>query len=109
MNLLYLDVEIFFRETLDYSYFNYLNIWYLDAEVNFKFRRGADHGYAGSGWKNRRLYGSFAAWEFLEQAARLTGGTLRIRLHDVLVGYEHAAVALGGTCLIRAPRLGNSA
>ena len=56
-----------------------------------------------------RLYGSFAAWEFLEQAARLTGGTLRIRLHDVLVGYELAAVALGGTCLIRAPRLGNSA
>ena len=47
-----------------------------------------------------RLYGSFAAWEFLEQAARLMGGTLRIRLHDVLVGYEHAAVALGGTCLI---------
>jgi ketosteroid isomerase-like protein len=28
---------------------------------------------------------------FLEQAARLTGVTLRIRLHDVLVGDEHAA------------------
>ena len=28
---------------------------------------------------------------FLEQAASLTGGTLRIRLHDVLVGDEHAA------------------
>ncbi len=57
--------------------------------------------------------GDHRGWEgifaFLEQAARLTGGTLRIRLHDVLVGYEHAAVALGGTCLIRAPRLGNSA
>ena len=45
-----------------------------------------------------RLYGSFAAWEFLEQAARLTGGRLRIRLHDELVGDEHAAAALGGTC-----------
>jgi hypothetical protein len=151
MILLYLDVEIFFRETLDYIYLDYLNTWYLGAEVNFKFRRGADHGYAGSGGRTagygrgsvvRCLYDSFAAWDreafaglssddvvfrapgtganagdhrgregvfaFLEQAARLTGGTLRIRLHDVLVGYEHAA-ALGGTCLLRAPRLGNSA
>lgn len=56
-----------------------------------------------------RLYGSFAAWEFLEQAARLTGGRLRIRLHDEVVGDEHAAAALGGTCPLRAPWLGNSA
>jgi hypothetical protein len=33
MILLYLDAEIFFRETLDFSY---LNTWYLGAEVNFK-------------------------------------------------------------------------
>ena len=33
MNLLYLDVEIFFRETLDYSY---LNAQYLGVEVSFK-------------------------------------------------------------------------
>ena len=28
---------------------------------------------------------------FFEQAARLTGGTLRFRLHDVLVGDRYAA------------------
>jgi len=28
---------------------------------------------------------------FIEQAARLTGGTLRFRLHDVLVGDKYAA------------------
>ena len=72
MTLLYLDVEIFFRETLDYSYLKLL-------------------------------------FAYLEQAARLTGGRLRIRLHDELVGDEHAAAALGGTCPLRAPRLGNSA
>jgi hypothetical protein len=33
MFLLYLDVEIFFRETLDYSY---LNAQYLGVEVSFK-------------------------------------------------------------------------
>ena len=52
MNLLYLDVEIFFRETLDYSCLNYLSIWYLDAEVTMDGRRVV-----------RRLYDSFAAWD----------------------------------------------
>jgi hypothetical protein len=70
MILLYLDVEIFFSETLDYSYFNCLNTWYLGAEVSFKFRRGPDHGYARSGGRTagygrgsvvRRHYDSFAA------------------------------------------------
>ena len=53
--------------------------------------------------------GRVGVFAFLEQAARRTGGTLRIRLHDLLVGEEHAAAALGGTCLLRASRLGNSA
>ena len=134
MNLLYLDVEIFFRETLDYSYFNYSCL----RRVGLEEPRAMDGRSVV-----RRLYDSFAAWDmetvavllsddvvfhvpgtganagdhrgwegifaFLEQAARLTGDTLRIRSHDVLVGYEHVAVALGGTCLLRAPRLGNSA
>ena len=102
MNLLYLDVEIFFRETLDYSCLNYLSIWYLDAEGTMDGRSVV-----------RRLYDTFAAWDMemvavllsddvvfhvlgtganagdhrgrervfaiLEQAARLTGGTLRRR------------------------------
>jgi SnoaL-like domain len=152
MILLYLDVEIFFRETLDYSYLNYLNTWYLGVEVNFKSGEGQIMATQGRAEEPRamdgrsvvrRLYDSFAAWDmeavagllsddvvfhvpgtganasdhrgrewvfaFLEQAARLTGGTLRIRLHDELVGDEHAAAALGGTCLLRSPRLGNSA
>ena len=42
---------------------------------------------------------------FMEQAARLTGGTLRIRLHDVLVGDKHAAAVATyrATRLDRAP------
>jgi uncharacterized protein len=45
-------------------------------------------GTGANAGDHRGREGVFA---FLDQAARLTGGTLRIRLHDVLVGDEYAA------------------
>jgi uncharacterized protein len=45
-------------------------------------------GTGANAGDHRGREGVFA---FLDQAARLSGGTLRIRLHDVLVGDEYAA------------------
>jgi ketosteroid isomerase-like protein len=116
MNPLYLDVEIFFRETLDYSYLNawYLGVvrrlydslaaWDIEAVAGLLRDEVVFHvsGTAANAGDHRGREGVFA---FLEQAARLTGDTLRIRLHDVLVGDEHAAAVATYrvTCPGRAP------
>jgi hypothetical protein len=55
MILLYLDVEISFCETFDYSY---LNIEDLDVKMNARFTRGGSRGYAGlSGRTEAAHYG----------------------------------------------------